>query len=552
MGAVLVLLLLHGVPAQGQNKYELRNPSVEEFMQAVPAIVEQAYTDGTDSTIRHVIGQEFDLRYGDEALTTMSFDLLLDFQTTLAIGADPSLPQDPEKWFMALLETGLRDNQVDNFSYEFSLGNFQIMPTPVDFDGDGAEEQLLEIHNNWSGRVFYALFSDHLHSVPLPIIGLHSSVITRALPQTGQLTTRQLADLDGDSGTEWIVEADTYGYWASCGALYVLDWQADQVVNRTRDRFHYCIPLAQNETASIEYLYSQPTHIQMIEMRVDGWNCQQVETDTLNLITHTLNSTIDYAETAWCALREADDAFRAGDYETAANIYEQVVSKFDGQMAQYVYARLVLAYALDNHPEQVQETLQAVTATGQMGSLLQRLRSVRDDPTTMCRIAYEFFVENNHLAEDPHDNPYPWTAPHFHFGHEPEDPRYFPLPVPSQAGCDYQQVMNLMPTPISTVTNVSDQYIASFVQSGIYSALIEGTYQSVLEQIDAILALPESAYGFYTHELAYWRAITLDLMQQSDDTLTQYLAIYEAAPESAWGMLAALHLKAIDEPSSEP
>lgn len=101
IGAVLVVLILNGVSAQGQYKYELRNPTAEEFMQAVPAIVEQAYADGTDSTIRHVIGQEFDLRYGDEALTTMSFDLMLDFQTTLVIGADPSLPQDTERWLMA-------------------------------------------------------------------------------------------------------------------------------------------------------------------------------------------------------------------------------------------------------------------------------------------------------------------------------------------------------------------------------------------------------------------------------------------------------------------
>lgn len=552
IGIVLVLLLLGRAPMQSQNKYELRNLSPAQYMQAVPEIIEQASAEEMNFTFRRVIGQEFDLRYGDESLTTMSFDLLLDFQTALAIGADPSLPQDTETWFLAMLETGLRQEQMDNFPPEFDIGNFSITATPVDFDGDGDEEYLLEAHDNWSGRVFYTLFSDRLHSLPLPVMGMQSNVMTRALPQTGTLITRQLADIDGDGGTEWIVEANNYGYWASCGDLHVLDWQVNEIVNRTQNLFHYCIPLAQANTASVHYKYSQPNHIQMIETRIDGWNCQRARHDTLNLLTTTLTSTTTYADTVWCALREADDAFREGDYETAAIIYARTVSEFDGQMAQYLGARLALSYALDNQPERVHDTLSAIDATGQMGDLLLRLHDTSDDPATMCHVAFDFFADTNHLAKEAFDNPYSWTPEHFYFGHEPEDPRYFPLPIPSQAGCDYKQVMNSDPTPLPVEESPSDLQAAAYVQSGIYFALSQKKYQNVQENLETLLSSPTSDYEVYAQELVYWRAVTFEFMQQPNQALASYIAIYESAPESAWGMLAALHLKESDELSSFP
>lgn len=41
----------------------------------------------------------------------------------------------------------------------------------------------------------------------------------------------------------------------------------------------------------------------------------------------------------------------------------------------------------------------------------------------------------------------------------------------------------------------------------------------------------------------YLRALALEALSRPDDVLAEYVAIYEAAPESAWGMLAGLHLE---------
>jgi hypothetical protein len=35
-------------------------------------------------------------------------------------------------------------------------------------------------------------------------------------------------------------------------------------------------------------------------------------------------------------------------------------------------------------------------------------------------------------------------------------------------------------------------------------------------------------------------------MRRTDEALAEYVTIYDAAPESAWGMLAALHFEMTD------
>src|SRR5690606_29328301 len=111
---------------------------------------------------------------------------------------------------------------------------------PVDFDGDGVEELLLEVNETWSMRQFYTLLEGNdVRLLPLPITGIYGDAVTRGMPETGQLTILDVADLDYDGGDELILEGDRYGYWASCGDLYVIDEQNGELVNRTDGLFNY-------------------------------------------------------------------------------------------------------------------------------------------------------------------------------------------------------------------------------------------------------------------------------------------------------------------------
>ncbi|MCA9903663.1 MAG: hypothetical protein KC547_07385, partial [Anaerolineae bacterium] len=74
--------------------------------------------------------------------------------------------------------------------------------------------------------------------------------------------------------------------------------------------------------------------------------------------------------------------------------------------------------------------------------------------------------------------------------------------------------------------------------------LRDGHPESALTLIDETLAqVDPSAAPSTLDDLYYYRALALEALNRPDEALAEYVAIYEAAPESAWGMLAALHIE---------
>ena len=542
---ILVAIIIAPVKATEENNYRLRAATVDEYVQAVPAIIQQAYSEDSQTyfLVRKVISQEFNLRYGDADLAELPFDVLSDFQIALAIGTDVLLAIDERAWFAGMLRAALRNNQRNHISQGFTVGNFDIATISTDFNGDSTDEYLLEVLDNWSMRTFYALADETVQLLPLPIVGLPGDMISRGSAESGRLAILNIADLDDDGDDEIIVEGYQYGYWASCGDLYVLDWQAGEVVDRTGELFSYCLPLAQLDTASILFDTDQPGAIQLIETRVDGWNCQRVRTDTLNLINDMLRTDTVYADTAWCDLREASEAFEQRDYARAVDIYQSALPNFEGQMEQYLMARLALSHALKGQSDEAQSTLETAQPTGQMGALLTRLEATDIQVEAMCREAYDFFAEINLSQENQYANPYEWTPTNFYFGREFLDPRYYPLPDPAQAGCDYRNIFESEPTPIPTPDEEVTVDVWSLVANQVYHHLRRGDYEQVLSQIETVFTLPPENYQDYELPLRYWRALTLELSGRSDEALAEYIAIIDTAPDSAWGMLAALHVE---------
>jgi hypothetical protein len=74
----------------------------------------------------------------------------------------------------------------------------------------------------------------------------------------------------------------------------------------------------------------------------------------------------------------------------------------------------------------------------------------------------------------------------------------------------------------------------------IDEALIAGDIPTVLEMADYRLSSMTDNNVSYR----YYRALALELLDRPDEALAEYLTIYEDAPESAWGTLAALHFEA--------
>lgn len=96
--------------------------------------------------------------------------------------------------------------------------------------------------------------------------------------------------------------------------------------------------------------------------------------------------------------------------------------------------------------------------------------------------------------------------------------------------------------PLSSETSVSPPYQVYdgknlFLQQA-YEQIINDRQQAITEILD-ITDPVLLRWG-------YLAALTFEALDRPDEALAEYIAIHEAAPESAWGILAALHLEVID------
>ena len=253
-----------------------------------------------------------------------------------------------------------------------------------------------------------------------------------------------------------------------------------------------------------------------------------------------LDDVLRYEDSVWCDLSRGADAFEANDYTSAIEYYEQALIRSAGQIRQYAVARLALSYALDDQIDQAQSNLNSIDPEGQMGDLLIALQAVSTEPTLMCRTAYTFFAEINSIGGQE----YPYEIAYTFGGESSGVTGHFPAyPRPFQAGCNYLQFREFAPLPMPTQANQT-AYLNStwyFVRNDSFGFLRSGQYDEMLTIINNFL-ITETDNPNYADSLRYLRALTLEALDRPDEALAQYLALVESAPESAWGMLAALHI----------
>jgi hypothetical protein len=108
-------------------------------------------------------------------------------------------------------------------------------------------------------------------------------------------------------------------------------------------------------------------------------------------------------------------------------------------------------------------------------------------------------------------------------------------------------VASLLPTPTPPAQVASSVLLNPSVYSlasDALNAFEHGNYARVIENLNTSLQL-ESDDTLGLAQLHYIAAISFEALNRPDDALAQYVAIYEAAPDSSWGILAALHLELV-------
>jgi len=110
---------------------------------------------------------------------------------------------------------------------------------------------------------------------------------------------------------------------------------------------------------------------------------------------------------------------------------------------------------------------------------------------------------------------------------------------------DTQMFVNPEPQPCPEIRYI-DGLEDNWFTCGIANREFCGFYldaENAFIAIEAIIAeQPDFTDEDFIFSVRYWRALALEALDRPDEALAEYLALVESAPESAWGMLAALHI----------
>ncbi len=307
-----------------------------------------------------------------------------------------------------------------------------------------------------------------------------------------------------------------------------------------------------------------------------------------------------------CRQSAAEHQMRNGSFAEAAVVYEAALAEFDqgSERLAFARARLALAYALNGDLDAAADILAEPPASrGQMGDLFRAMAAAFGPDRRfypMCLAAYDYFAVAN-AAADPETYPYSVPVGWVSARGNQWEPEAGLLPDPATAGCDpvlaVDALLDLHEFPLGEplaeqfaalhipVTAVeetdeggqlwiegqavplgfrsqdanyniwrrdpssSQQESAApdwaFVLRRMNYLLEEENFDGALTlTTDAIAQAEAAQVSAYEMQLyRYWRAVALEYNGEIDEALAAYVTIYEAAPDSAWGLLAGLHLE---------
>ncbi len=586
-----VLLLLISGPVYAVQEPVLRVPSVEEYLAAVPTIIAESERDENILLLTYL---ELFRRYPD--FMHQPFDPLQEiarayrpyYSNPVSWFADHNNQQTWNTW---LIEAWLRENGSQLASSDhLTFGDFEIEITRADLSGDGDDEYLLYIvemaHYSFDDRkrenyiAYWVLQADPASGigyrrVETPLPWFQESGYGSGGWTSGNLFTYSFQDVTGYGVNEWVVLSArfTASGFGRCQSLSVLSWQDSMLVDLIAAPLRACrnteVLLLDQPLPRIEYTLSADEITQTFRAS-DTWRCAWQETETHRWDGDVFTPAAverDFDETLNCALKAAENAIWDGDFETAIASYEQALmlpdrgSNADSavqELRQYATARLAIAYALAGREVDAQTLITDLSeqppASGMMHLLIDAL-SEAGNAVEICAAAYQVFETLTAGKFDYRDLP---TNIIVGFAEEYISLPFVRLPFPrsTRAGCDIT-VLNppdatptaapVTPRPQPTVGNpVQSTETQTAFNCGPTGTLFCPFYRELedderaLELVDQRLNenKDDERTGF---ALRYRRALALESLGRSEEALAEYVAIHDAAPDSAWGMLAALH-----------
>ncbi len=138
-------------------------------------------------------------------------------------------------------------------------------------------------------------------------------------------------------------------------------------------------------------------------------------------------------------------------------------------------------------------------------------------------------------STDQQDVIYQWDADQRTYVHPASDPTPVPTSIPGDVN----------PSLALNLSAYSDAELFT-VLAAARNAFEKRHYQAALVILeDGLDHRHPDALPILVNGVRYWRALALEALDRPDDALAEYVAIYAAAPESAWGHLARLHFDCV-------
>jgi tetratricopeptide (TPR) repeat protein len=371
--------------------YQLYEPNSEEFLVAIPPIVQQMERLDTDEyqpdsrALQQVVNDEFWARYADD-LDTVSLDVL--YEAEPYVRAYYKTPDYLPGWHEQALYTWLRDRQPDltvRDTWEFQ--GYELHVESVDFNGDGIDELAaqLDFHawdedDEYPTIVFYFLMRQDT-TQPEGYIIFDNTVIWD--DYNNNVESVDAIDITGDGLPEWLIS--TAGCSGGvCGAtLHMFSWHGNALTPFSvgeQPQVYPMWPRVPPGTWSFENM-DDDAALEIVQRQTFDLNCEFSTMRIFNWDEERKSfiggeTTYEYPETAWCTMRFAHEAMRDLDFASAVEHYEHMLSsdaEEDREAWQYAHIRLSAAYALNGQTDQAVALLAELAEEQPTSSLMKEM-----------------------------------------------------------------------------------------------------------------------------------------------------------------------------------
>jgi len=575
---VLLAVLILGVGVQAQDDdYRLRVPTISEYIAGIPDFEQTDQELLFSNRIADAVEAaelEFLHRYEDSADFSELNNAFNKLKTPMffAPTLDPMPVINYNQWIVRIIQAWLNENSTDlDTTSEFIFLDYSVNVSQRDFNNDGQHEWVLNVTKDADRaeyRNYVVVVSENnvYRTLEVPVPWRADGYSMESEPG-GWFEELSFGDINGDNLSEWLFQLTTEyvgpGYSLIYRYVYVVGWRGNQLVS-----------LAIVDDPVFRDLDGDGIdELVATDEKVDNWGCG-IRAMTVIRWNGTRYEWQPYQEQLNCLARYAEEAMWNGDFATAVEFYNEFIQQHQAEFDLYItcaafcgpgrdvvifkyfQARRIIAYTLLGQSEHAQTLLNALKNMPEISDFSRALLDVNTiNAETLCMAAYNYFAEDFHpeLENYSEESIYGFLPGRIIEDISGQDLYYAGTHIdPNRAGCDIR-LLGDEPTPIPTLTPtpyptyppptpdtrpqnerwLSMQYVEAAYQTGDYELTLTIASQAVpRDEFDRL-------------KWGYYRALALEALNRPDEALAEYIEIFQAAPESVWGQLAALHLEKI-------